>query len=595
MDWDFQDDNVQDFWNNFENRLVGVVDRVAPLCEFKDNRVPKDCLPSWVKNKLNYRKRLIRRFRSTKNVHTKVILNQVDKDIKQYYNCLRKKNVRKVIIPGCTKSLWKAVDAAKDCAKNNIPSRIFRDGLETEQGKISDEFGRFFDDKIKSALNKINVTDSVYNGRRLVNSVNKMFMQESDICECIKSLKAKNSEGMDRIPQRILTDGKDVLVKPLVKLFELIYNQCAVPDQWLIAKTIPVYKNKGDRSDIANYRPIANLCSTSKIFEKLILKRILQIQDEEEVDLTGSNQHGFKKKHSTATLSLKLQSQIARALDSGSYAMTASLDLSSAFDLVNIDLLIKRLRIIGLPDDIVSLIQVWLRKRSYYVSIDGTNSILRDLLLGTVQGSILGPVLYALYVSPLFDIEEFSAYADDTNIPRWNDSLNSLVINMEESLDKITNWLGESGLLVNTSKTEICLFYNQDTAPVSVRVQGIPVVTKKSMNVLGVIFDSKLCWSEQVTSAVNSANCSLNAIKIIRKFFSSRELINLVTSNFYSVMYYNSEVWNLPNLGQDLKHCLFVASARALRVCLNYPDTSISYMDLHRMTNRATPEMFWQI
>jgi hypothetical protein len=96
MDWDFQDDNVQDFWNNFGNRLVGVVDRVAPLCEFKDNRVPKGCLPSWVKNKLNYRKRLIRRFRSTKNVHTKVILNQVDKDIKQYYNCLRKKMLGKL-------------------------------------------------------------------------------------------------------------------------------------------------------------------------------------------------------------------------------------------------------------------------------------------------------------------------------------------------------------------------------------------------------------------------------------------------------------------------------------------------------------------
>jgi hypothetical protein len=124
----------------------------------------------------------------------------VDKDIKRYYNDLRKKNVRKVIIPGCTKSLWKAVNAAKDCAKNNIPSRIFRDGKETEQGKISDEFDRFFDDKIKSALNKINVTDSVYKGRRLVNSVNKMFMQESDIWECKRSLKAKNSEGMDRIP-----------------------------------------------------------------------------------------------------------------------------------------------------------------------------------------------------------------------------------------------------------------------------------------------------------------------------------------------------------------------------------------------------------
>jgi hypothetical protein len=100
----------------------------------------------------------------------------------------------------------------------------------------------------------------------------------------------------------------------------------------LIAKTIPVHKNQGDRSDISNYHSIVNLCSTSKIFEKLILKRILEIQDEAGLDLTGANQHGFKRKCSDMTLTLKLESQLVRALDDGSYAMAASLDLSSAFN-----------------------------------------------------------------------------------------------------------------------------------------------------------------------------------------------------------------------------------------------------------------------
>jgi hypothetical protein len=95
-----------------------------------------------------------------------------------------------------------------------------------------------------------------------------------------------------------------------------------------------------------------------------------------------------------------------------------------------------------------------------------------------------------------------------------------------------------------------------------------------------------------ITSAVNRANSSLKAIKIIRKFFNTSELINLITNNFYSVLYYKSEVWNIPSLGQDLKHSLFLASARALQVCLNYPDSSISYMDLQKMAKRATPEMF---
>jgi hypothetical protein len=130
--------------------------------------------------------------------------------------------------------------------------------------------------------------------------------------------------------------------------------------------------------------------------------------------MIGVDQHGFKRKHSTATLTLKLQSQLARAVDNGSYAMAASLDLSSTFDLVNTDLLLKRLKVFELPGDIIKLIGVWLKGRSYYLSIDGSNSIIFDLLLGYVEGSILGPVLYALYVSPLFEIEDFSTYVGDT-------------------------------------------------------------------------------------------------------------------------------------------------------------------------------------
>jgi hypothetical protein len=236
----------------------------------------------------------------------------------------------------------------------------------------------------------------------------------------MRTLKAKNSEGFDRIPQRILVDGAEVLIKPISGLIKLIYETGKVPDQWLIAKTIPVFKNKGQTSDIINYRPIANLCSCSKIFEKLILRRILEIQDLAGVDFTNKQQHGFKRKSSTSTLMAVLQSEIARALEDEDFVIVASLDLSSAFDLVDINLLMKCLAVVGLPADVLRLIRAWLVNRSFYVSIDGTNSTLYDLLLGTVQGSILGPVLYAIFVSPLFDIETFLSYADDTFIPKSN-------------------------------------------------------------------------------------------------------------------------------------------------------------------------------
>jgi hypothetical protein len=191
----------------------------------------------------------------------------------------------------------------------------------------------------------------------------------------------------------------------------------------------------------------------SKVFEKLILKRITELESSFQIDLTGVQQHGFKKNKSTSTAGLILQSIIADHVDKNELVGMASLDLSAAFDTVNIDLLIKRIKILGLPMDVVNLIKLWLEDRSFYVAIDGNNSMHLELISGTVQGSILGPILYAMYVSPLFDIQDLTNFADDNFIIRWSGHRGSLVVDMEDSLTDIAKWLRGSGLAVNESKT----------------------------------------------------------------------------------------------------------------------------------------------
>ena len=121
-------------------------------------------------------------------------------------------------------------------------------------------------------------------------------------------------------------------------------------------------------------------------------------------------------------------------------------------------------------------------------------------------------------------------------------------------------------------------------------INGNRVQTKKEMNVLGIIFDSKLQWTTQVTNTITKANKALNAISLIKRYFSQDELIKLVTANFYSKLYYNSEVWQIPTLNQSLKNKLQAASARALKVCAKTNDMwMLSFKDLHEMAGRATP------
>ena len=268
----------------------------------------------------------------------------------------------------------------------------------------------------------------------------------------------------------------------------------------------------------------------------------------------------------------------------------ASLDLSAAFDLVNVELLTKRLRIIGLPMDLVKLIEIWLTDRKFYVELNGQVSGVLDSNDGTIQGSVLGPILYAIFVSPLFDLANLTNFADDNFILEFNSKINELIPNMERKLEMITKWLKDSGLKVNETKTEICLFHRNDTQTITLTLQDAVIKSKKSMNVLGVTFDSKLNWYIQTANAINKANKSLFAIKAISKFFKKEEIKTLLTSNFYSTLYYNSEIWLSNLLDPNSKQMLLSASAKALRLTIPFSNRFISFEEIHKQCKQSTPK-----
>ena len=110
-----------------------------------------------------------------------------------------------------------------------------------------------------------------------------------------------------------------------------------------------------------------------------------------------------------------------------------------------------------------------------------------------------------------------------------------------------------------------------------------------TMNVLGIIFDTKLQWAPQVANSINKANSALNAIRLIKKFFNPTELLQFLTSNFYSTLYYNSKIWLLPSLKSQLKQSLLLVSSKALKLCMFYPDQMTSFEKIHKINKRATP------
>ena len=591
IDFNMNLDCVQETWNRFENKFINVIDYLVPIVPHVNDVILNSDYNSKIKKLINCKKRLLKNKRSRNNFNQHLKLKTLNKQIKHEINFEKTKNVRRGILPGNSKSLWNAVNKAKDLNVRTLPETLTLNSINIQPTDQPDAFAQFFSSKIELITNESQINDNVYNGTRKIHVQNENFMTPENVILAIKSLKLKNCEGFDRIPVRCLIDGM-VFISPILShLFKLIYMHKTIPQQWKISKVIPLLK-KGNPTKIENYRPISNLCSCSKIFEKLILMRLNQIENVQNISLTGKSQHGFKKNHGTKTIGLLLQSLLTDALDKNQYALMASLDLSAAFDVVNIGLLRKRMDIVGIPADVVSLIDTWLTERLFYVSINGDNSCLMTSNSGTIQGSILGPILYAIFVAPLFDLQKLSNYADDNYIVRWNKCIESLIIDMKKSLEAITKWLKESGLKVNESKTEICLFHRSDRKIIIIEINNVQIRSTPQINVLGVTFDSKLQWNEHIAKTIKKSNRNLHAIRIIAKFFKLDELKTFITTNFYSVLYYNSEIWHLPNIAPYLKSLLLSASAKALKLCTSYHSQSTSYVNLHEINKRATPEQF---
>jgi hypothetical protein len=314
----------------------------------------------------------------------------------------------------------------------------------------------------------------------------------------------------------------------------------------------------------------------------------LEIEEQAGTSLTGNNQHGFKKERSTITASVEIQSRVAALMDQDQYVAVASLDLSAAFDVVNVDLLLVRLRKMGLPTDVINLLDSWLRSRQCYVEVRNCCSQYFDSDVGTVQGSILGPILFSLFISPMLEKEDLISYADDSYLIKSNKSKEIALRRLQFQIQNVEKWLTSSGLKVNVEKTEIVIFHKTDTSTSSIKINEVKIPTKKQITVLGVIFDSKLEWSLQVENSVRKARSALQGLRVINKYFTLTERLTLITSFFYSRLYYGSQVWLIPSLKSILKTKLFSASGAALKLL----DRDRSFKELHKKYNRATPTQF---
>ena len=368
---------------------------------------------------------------------------------------------------------------------------------------------------------------------------------------------------LDYIHTSVVKACSDVFAPLITKLANLSFTEGRFPGNFKLAQVTPLLKKAGlDTTDPANYRPISNLNTISKIIERLCLARMVP-----HIAATGNFnplQSAYRKQHSTETALLKILDDLNKVVNSKKTAALVGLDLSAAFDTIEHDILIERLRtVFGVSGEALMWIETYLRGRKQYVMAGGERSTHSECDFGVPQGSVLGPFLFSIYVSPIVDIiaahgVQFHQYADDTQL--------YLAIQSEEDLARlekctlaVRDWFTENGMLLNPDKSEVLLVASQrkvkKVEPGSgVSVAGTKIAYSETLKSLGVTLDQSLTFDQHVQGVVKASNYHIRALRHIRPMLD-REVANTIACSIVSTrldycnsLLYGTKVSNIKKL-----------------------------------------------
>ena len=252
--------------------------------------------------------------------------------------------------------------------------------------------------------------------------------------------------GPDEIPPRILKECAHQIAPSLCLLFNQSLQHGSIPKEWKLANIIPIHK-KGDISNVENYRPISLLSVISKVLKRCVLKKLR----DHLMSLISSAQHGFIPGRSCTTQLVEVLHYIGSILDSGKQTDMIFMDMSKAFDKVSHTALINKLRKYNIGGSLLQWFTSYLHDRQQRVTTLGATSSQKPVCSGVPQGSILGPILFLLYVNDLPDAvtnSTVACFADDTKIFRRIDSITDAIL-LQDDLNNLESWSKTSDLMFN--------------------------------------------------------------------------------------------------------------------------------------------------
>ena len=473
------------------------------------------------------------------------------------------------------KRTWNILNEVLGRTKRDTTSEFFK----IDQEKISDpklianHFNTFF---VNIGSRDNNTDDNGFNeylGHEQHHNFKFDTITNNETIRIITKIKSKHSCGHDSISTALLKQIKTEISPSIT----LIVNQCLTtgifPNKLKIAKVVPVFK-KGDKDLLNNYRPISMLPSISKIFETVIYNQLYEYLQEHRV-ITNS-QYGFRKKHSTEYTAIELVDRIIEKLDRNKVPFNIYIDLSKAFDMIDHNILLFKLNHYGIRNGALNLLKSYFTGRKQYCHFRSTDSAMLNIHKGVPQGSILGPLLFILYINDFIystDKFDFLMYAGDTTLFSTYDKFESIddknietiENNINKELSLIVTWLHRNKLLINTTKTKMTIFHTPHrkvTYP-RIKINNSSVEVVDEFKFLGIFIDKHLKWSTHTEFIANKISKYTRVINRLKHTLPPRILLTLYNTLILPHLHYGLLLWG------HYSDRIFKLQKRAIRTISN--------------------------
>ena len=400
-------------------------------------------------------------------------------------------------------------------SKQNVQDKV--GPLEDSAGNIisqgflmaEDLNGYFISVFTKEDISSLPVADAKFQGAKS-DYLGPLVVTPELVAKKIKAMKDNKSPGVDGIPPKLLMETVEQISIPLARVFNLSLKEGVVPFEWKEANIIPLFK-KGSRNKSENYRPVSLTSVICKLLERLIKDHMVDFLVKHK--LLNSSQHGFLKARSCLTNMLCFLEEITKWIDVGSPVDIIYLDFQKAFDKVPHQRLLLKLKAHGIGDSITDWIEQWLTDRRQRVVVDGEVSNWKSVLSGVPQGSVLGPILFLIYINDLDDsiTSNVLKFADDTKLFRKVNTDGDKQ-HLQNDLDRLVKWSEKWQMLFNFGKCK-CLHTGHRNLNVNYRMGDTVLGTTVKEKDLGVTISADMKVSEQCGIAASKGNQILGLIR----------------------------------------------------------------------------------